>query len=442
MAKQTDKDGKRKKRRVRSPHPGVVILQRERATGTVFLGRWTDPDTGRRCELSLSTPDLGITNEEGRKNWAVKKAASLQERRKALTTGTAVRTCTAPATAIEGFYEIQQAELKASTLNVYREATDPFSQWAHKTALACIEDLTPPRLIAFRDWFVARPAYAQAKGGKRGGRTVSKRKRSAGQINKCIRSLRTVLNYWRKRGLTPALTSDAIRDHLPFVKAEKKLIRFLKPAEVRKLLEACQRHDAESNDGKGRSHPPIGPFVLTVLLTGMRFSEAAALRWKDVDLEAGEITLQHDATKTGHGRRITLAECPSLAALLASMKLRAGKSAYVFGEAQPLSRDVAEAARRRLVRDYGAPGNWSWHDLRRTTGTYLTCAPAIYGAASAFLSAKRLGHGVAVAEKHYLGSLTNIPLDASSLEAAMGVSDLCNALATAGSVAAQGGLTG
>ncbi|MCB9893536.1 MAG: tyrosine-type recombinase/integrase [Planctomycetes bacterium] len=428
MATHTDTEGKRKKRRVRSPHPGVVVLERERATGTVYLARWTDPDTGRRVELSLSTPDLRLTNAELRKDWAVKKSKSLAERRAALASGTAVISCTSPATAIETFYQTQQAELKDSTLTVYREATDPFAQWAQKAALACIEDLTPPKLTAFRDWFVARPAYAQAKGGKRGSRKLGKRKRSAGQINKCIRSLRTVLNHWRKRGLTPALTSDAIRDHLPFVKGEMKLIRFLKPAEIRALLEACQRHDAESNDGRGHTHPPIGPFVLTVLLTGMRFSEAAALRWKDVDLEADEITLQHDATKTGQGRRIGLAETPALAALLKSFKLRAGKREFLFAEGAPLSRDVAEAARRRLVRDFGAPAEWSWHDLRRTCGTYLTCAPAIYGAASAFLSAKRLGHGVAVAEKHYLGAITNIPADARTLEAAMHIEKLCVSL--------------
>ena len=59
--------------------------------------------------------------------------------------------------------------------------------------------------------------------------------------------------------------------------------------------------------------------------------------------------------------------------------------------------------------------------LRRSCGSYLTCAPAIYGAASAFMSARRLGHGVAVAEKNYLGSVKDISPEAKTLEQAMGI---------------------
>ena len=450
MATHTDKDSKRRKRRVRSPHPGVVILERKRATGTVYLARWSDPDTGRRVELSLSTPDLGITNEGGRKDWAVKKSASLRTRRQAITSGTAVITCTSPADAVRDYYETREAELKASTVTVYREGTDPFLAWSRMIGLACLEDLTGPKLVAFRDWFTSRNAKVAAKGEKgRGTRKAGARRRSAQQINKCLRALRTFLSHQRKRGLTPALTSDTIKDGLANARVPKKLIQFLRQSEIVRLLEAVQRHDAELNDGLGHARERIGPFVLTVLLTGMRVAEAEGLRWKDVDLEAGEIILTHDRTKTGHARRITLAETPVLATLLSAMKLRADKREYVFGEAKerkkpdaeskagkerpepgtvPLPHYVVESARKRLIRKYGAP-DFSWHTLRRTCGTFLTCAPAIYGAASAFLSAKRLGHSVNVAEKAYYGAVTNISPDAKTLEAAMGVKDLGNLIA-------------
>ena len=99
--------------------------------------------------------------------------------------------------------------------------------------------------------------------------------------------------------------------------------------------------------------------------------------------------------------------CPALVTLLSRMRLRAEGAKYVFGAADPISPNVVKAARRRLLGTYGAP-RFTWQELRRTCGTYLTCAPSIYGASSAFLSAKRLGHSVAVAEKHYLGAVTNI----------------------------------
>ncbi len=85
--------------------------------------------------------------------------------------------------------------------------------------------------------------------------------------------------------------------------------------------------------------------------------------------------------------------------------------------------DLAESTRKRLVRDFGAPA-FTWLDLRHTCGTFLTCAPAIYGAASAFLSAKRLGHSVVVSEKHYAGAVTVAP-EIKTLEAALKIDDLC-----------------
>ena len=80
-------------------------------------------------------------------------------------------------------------------------------------------------------------------------------------------------------------------------------------------------------------------------------------------------------------------------------------------------------ARRVLIRSSDAPP-FTWRMLRRTSGTFLTCAPAIFGAASAFLSAKRLGHTVRIAEKHYAGALAGIPREARTLSAAMEIEDL------------------
>lgn len=75
---------------------------------------------------------------------------------------------------------------------------------------------------------------------------------------------------------------------------------------------------------------------------------------------------------------------------------------------------------KRLKEQYGAPESFSWQVLRRTCGTFLTNAPGIFGAASAYRSARQLGHSVAVAvaEKHYLG-VVKVPPEAMTLEDAM-----------------------
>jgi hypothetical protein len=56
------------------------------------------------------------------------------------------------------------------------------------------------------------------------------------------------------------------------------------------------------------------------------------------------------------------------------------------------------------------------------------------GGSSAYNSAKRLGHGVEVAERHYLGQLKRIPKDARTLDAAMEIeAELERVIAAVGS---------
>jgi len=77
-----------------------------------------------------------------------------------------------------------------------------------------------------------------------------------------------------------------------------------------------------------------------------------------------------------------------------------------------------------LAHRHGAPVELTWRLLRHTCATYLTCAPGIYGAASAYMSARQLGHSVGVAQRHYLGLVRGIPREATTLEEAMGIHDL------------------
>jgi hypothetical protein len=78
--------------------------------------------------------------------------------------------------------------------------------------------------------------------------------------------------------------------------------------------------------------------------------------------------------------------------------LKAMRPDDATGSVLGLTSDAATAAARRLA-NYGAPARSSWQALRRTCGCDLTNAPGIFGAASAYRSAKQLGHSLAVAEK-------------------------------------------
>jgi hypothetical protein len=110
--------------------------------------------------------------------------------------------------------------------------------------------------------------------------------------------------------------------------------------------------------------------------------------------------------------------------LLAALHLRSDKKGSVFN----LTRDAANAAFRRLQKEFGAPPGTGWQALRRTCGTYLTNAPGIFGAASAYRSAKQLGHSVTVAERHYVDVARGIPRDARTLEEAMQIEDQAKTL--------------
>jgi integrase len=244
-----------------------------------------------------------------------------------------------------------------------------------------------------------------------------------------------VLNYLRSLDLTPQLSSDSIRDALKYMKVRRGLPKFLPKHEIAQLLEAAIAHDArhfkatrEENAGlrpvgSTPRHTPVAPLVISALLTGCRISELLNLRWEQVQLEEKRLTLDAADTKTGRGRFVDLSITLSLRWMLSAMK-RVAKGPFVFLGSAPYRKDLADSAKKRLLAEFGV-AKFTWHDLRRTCGTFLVCAPNIYGAASVFMAAKRLGHSVEVSERHYLGLLTTISPKARRLERAMEVEDLC-----------------
>ena len=314
------------------------------------------------------------------------------------------------ADAIKAYFETAEDKLRDSTVDLYRAATDRFKEWAEGEGILGTEALTATKLPGFRDYLLAQRKQGYVTGGKRGARKRTREKLSPQTINWQLRGVKTVLNHLRLRGVV-ALSRDAISDALTPTKVPRDAPEFLAAADCGRLLEAALRHDADTvitreeeerlrraartqgitrkamakiqPEGTTPRHPPVAPFVATVLLTGMRVGEVLALKWSGVDLDAldadgkvaGEIRLRAGATKTAHARTIGLEVSPALRKVLAALKLRAGSPTYVFGGSRPMLRTLPEAARRRLVDTYGAP-QFSWQTLRRTCGTYLTNAAA------------------------------------------------------------------
>lgn len=439
---------KAKKRRIRSPHPGVVLIAPKGAY-TSWRARCDDADTEGTEWVRLDPTELPTL--ETRRDWAIKKSKAIAKRKMEIELGGA-RSHRAPLQdAIDDYYEAAENRLRESTTDLYKMATTRFVEWAKKDGITSTEQLTAAKLPGFRDWLLKQRKHGYAKSKKKGSkRPKGEDKLSPQTVNWQIRAVKSVLNDLRLRNIVP-LTRDAISDNLKPVTVPKELPEFYQTPELIRLLDAALKHDNSTfvetrNEHAGvgtlgttERYEPIAPFLMFTLLTGCRVGEVLSLKWSSVDLTTvdadgkpkGQIHIYSGDTKTKHARLVTLEVCPSVRELLSLLPKRGGG---VFGH----SRVTIEAARRRLTGSakaerkgkvkprkrelptYDAPRDFSWQILRSTCATYQTNAPGLFGAASAWVSAKRLGHSVQVSEKHYAG-LVDVPRDARTLEAAMGI---------------------
>ena len=430
----------RRKRHKRSPHPGVVLHLRHLPSGrTVWRARFWDPDnpTGKPTELTLDP--VALPTHEARREWAIRKSKALASRRMELELGAPLRTRTPLLDAIDDYLQARSTQVKPSTLVADRKACARFRPWVELNGPRYVEELSPAHLLAYRESRIAAPLQSQARG-KRGARRVVAGRRKPASINHELRPILALLNHWRRMRVLPGVTRDELGEALKPLRAPATRPAHLNEPEARRLLEAALRHDADcfkltAAEHRGQGAPgqtpryqPIAPFVAFMLLSGCRVGEALGLRWQDVDLDArdnrghraGEIRLPASATKTSAHRTIALEVAPGLRLLLAVMKLRSAGNRFVFGGNAPLPRTRIEAARKRLIGKFGAAA-FTWQNLRQPTGTYLTNAPAIFGAGAAWRSSRQLGHSVGVAEKHYLGLVRGISPEARTLEAALGI---------------------
>jgi integrase len=426
---------RRAARRTRSPHPGVVMIRPD-DEHAYWRARYADPDTGRTVKVRLDPLALGTS--EARREWAITKSRALARRRMELESGAPKATGTGLTDAVKRYYEANP-QLRPKTLAAYKATTKKLLAWAARNGVDSADDLTRAKLLGFREELVSQPKLSAAAKGKRGARRETRQRRSAHSINRELRAARTVLGYLAELELLPRIREGDLRRALKKVAASLEQPTFLRPAEIGALLEAALAHDAatfaetraehrgEGELGTTTRHDPVAPFLATLLLSGMRLREVVDLTWAQVDLDAaghdgkpvGEIHLSGDDTKTKRARVVDLAVAPLLRDLLSELRKKSRKKGRVF----PLTYDGAAAAAKRLKAKHEAPAGFSWQVLRSTCGTYLTNAPGIFGAASAYRSARQLGHSVTVAEKHYVGLIRLSPA-AASLEEAMGVTSL------------------
>jgi integrase len=128
-----------------------------------------------------------------------------------------------------------------------------------------------------------------------------------GAATRTLGLLGAVLGFAVDRGL---LASNPVRGVRRF--ADRKMDRFLSPAEVSRLGVALESLESEG------AHPYGLAIVRLLALTGARKSEIAGLRWSEVDLDRGALRLAD--SKTGEK---TISLSPGAVSILATIERHA-----------------------------------------------------------------------------------------------------------------------
>ena len=116
---------------------------------------------------------------------------------------------------------------------------------------------------------------------------------------------------------------------------------------------------------RGDAGHPYSDAIKLLILTGARLREIGELRWSEVDLDAGTITLEGGRTKNGQPHIIPLS-APARQ-ILAAMP-RIGEYVVTVNGRKPAN--AWDSAEEKLRADAGVT-DWVIHDLRRTAATGL-----------------------------------------------------------------------
>ncbi len=241
--------------------------------------------------------------------------------------------------------------------------------WLDRLGHLRLSDLTPARIAECRD-------------------ELKDQGKASGTINRYLATLASVLTFAVKE--RHWLAVSPMRAVSKPAEAGGRT-RFLTQDELHRLLTACRES----------ASPDLYLAVLLSITTGARRGEILGLRWRDLDLEKGIVSLRVDNETTTKGGIRRLPVAPQALAILKD-RLRAEKVVDLTGAAlvfpsritrtHPVElRKPFETALRRA----GIEG-FRWHDLRHSAASFM----AAHGASLLEIGAV-LGHKSAQTTKRY-----------------------------------------
>jgi len=159
----------------------------------------------------------------------------------------------------------------------------------------------------------------------------------------CLKVMFKKAVEWGKMATNPARSIKLLREN-------NRRLRYLSQGEINTLLKHCPER--------------LRPIVVLALNTGMRKGELQGLRWSDIDINSGTITLL--ATKNGRKRHLYINE-PVKRALFAIRKHP--DSDYIFHKGDGSPYNFRKAFETAL--SHAGITNFRFHDLRHTFASHM-----------------------------------------------------------------------
>lgn len=207
-------------------------------------------------------------------------------------------------------------------------------------------------------------------------------------LNKKITSLQAILNFGVRNELIPSNPIASV-SKLKEVDSKKKT-RYLTVEEMKRLLEALDRYDdniraerARSRQHSNRLYLPsmegwafanyFKPVIILSLNTGIRRHALLSLRWEDVDLDKGNVTLRADTAKSKKSDIIPL-NTVALNTLRQWRAQRLDDNPLVFPSPKTGGvMDNCDKSFSWLLKEADI-ANFTWHDMRHSFASQLVMA--------------------------------------------------------------------
>lgn len=173
--------------------------------------------------------------------------------------------------------------------------------------------------------------------------------------------------------------------HIPFAKVPARQPELLARAEISRLLAGC-------------THPARRMLLQTIYASGLRVSEACALRVSDIDSAPDRMCIRVVCGKGGKGRSSILS--PTLLELLRCYARYVRPATWLFADASgklPLNIEMAQRAYRAACVRAGITKSGGIHTLRHCFATHL-----LEGGVDLYTIQRLLGHGHIATTGRYL----------------------------------------